>query len=68
MYRNELVTKAEVTADKSAVIKLDDGEENTVEIKGNGSAADKVTVERRTSDKKAGGKTSFGNKGEGIWT
>lgn len=33
MYRNELVTKAEVTADKSAVIKLDDGEENTVEIK-----------------------------------
>ena len=67
MYRNERVTKAEVTADKSAVIKLDDGEENTVEIKGNGSAADKVTVERRT-DQKSGGKTSFGNKGEGIWT
>lgn len=62
MYRNELVTKAEVTADKSAVIKLDDGEENTVEIKGNGSAADKVTVERRTSDKKAEVKLPSGTK------
>lgn len=61
MYRNELVTKAEVTADKSAVIKLDDGEENTVEIKGNGSAADKVTVERRT-DKKAEVKLPSGTK------
>ena len=27
MYRNERVTKAEVTADKGAVIKLDGGEE-----------------------------------------
>ena len=62
MYRNELVTKAEVPADKSAVIKLDDGEENTVEIKGNGSAADKVTVERRTSDKKAEVKLPSGTK------
>lgn len=62
MYRNKLVTKAEVTADKSAVIKLDDGEENTVEIKGNGSAADKVTVERRTSDKKAEVKLPSGTK------
>lgn len=62
MCRNELVTKAEVTADKSAVIKLDDGEENTVEIKGNGSAADKVTVERRTSDKKAEVKLPSGTK------
>lgn len=62
MYRNERVTKAEVTADKSAVIKLDDGEENTVEIKGNGSAADKVTVERRTSDKKAEVKLPSGTK------
>ena len=61
MYRNELVTKAEVTADKSAVIKLDDGEENTVEIKGHGSAADKVTVERRT-DKKAEVKLPSGTK------
>ena len=61
MYRNKLVTKAEVTADKSAVIKLDDGEENTVEIKGNGSAADKVTVERRT-DKKAEVKLPSGTK------
>ena len=61
MYRNERVTKAEVTADKSAVIKLDDGEENTVEIKGNGSAADKVTVERRT-DKKAEVKLPSGTK------
>lgn len=62
MYRNERVTKAEVTADKSAVIKLDDGEENTVEIKGNGSATDKVTVERRTSDKKAEVKLPSGTK------
>lgn len=62
MCRNERVTKAEVTADKSAVIKLDDGEENTVEIKGNGSAADKVTVERRTSDKKAEVKLPSGTK------
>lgn len=62
MYRNERVTKAEVTADKSAVIKLDGGEENTVEIKGNGSAADKVTVERRTSDKKAEVKLPSGTK------
>lgn len=62
MYRNERVTKAEVTADKSAVIKLDDGEENTVEIKENGSAADKVTVERRTSDKKAEVKLPSGTK------
>ena len=62
MYKNERVTKAEVTADKSAVIKLDDGEENTVEIKGNGSAADKVTVERRTSDKKAEVKLPLGTK------
>lgn len=62
MCRNELVTKAEVTADKSAVIKLDDGEENTVEIKGNGSATDKVTVERRTSDKKAEVKLPSGTK------
>ena len=61
MYRNERVTKAEVTADKSAVIKLDDGEENTVEIKGHGSAADKVTVERRT-DKKAEVKLPSGTK------
>lgn len=61
MCRNERVTKAEVTADKSAVIKLDDGEENTVEIKGNGSAADKVTVERRT-DKKAEVKLPSGTK------
>ncbi|MBS5095820.1 MAG: hypothetical protein KHZ17_04125 [Roseburia sp.] len=62
MYRNERVTKAEVTADKSAVIKLDDGEENAVELKGNGSAADKVTVERRTSDKKAEVKLPSGTK------
>ena len=62
MYRNKLVTKAEVTADKSAVIKLDDGEENTVEIKGHGSATDKVTVERRTSDKKAEVKLPSGTK------
>ena len=62
MYRNERVTKAEVTADKSAVIKLDGGKENTVEIKGNGSAADKVTVERRTSDKKAEVKLPSGTK------
>lgn len=62
MYRNERVTKAEVTADKSAVIKLDDGEENMVEIKGNGSATDKVTVERRTSDKKAEVKLPSGTK------
>lgn len=62
MCRNELVTKAEVTADKSAVIKLDGGEENKVEIKGNGSAADKVTVERRTSDKKAEVKLPSGTK------
>ena len=62
MYQNERVTKAEVAADKSAVIKLDDGEENTVEIKGNGSAADKVTVERRTSDKKAEVKLPSGTK------
>ena len=62
MYQNERVTKAEVAADKSAVIKLDDGEENTVEIKGHGSAADKVTVERRTSDKKAEVKLPSGTK------
>lgn len=62
MYRNERVTKAEVTADKSAVIKLDDGEEDTVEIKGNGSATDKVTVERRTPDKKAEVKLPSGTK------
>lgn len=62
MYQNERVTKAEVTADKSAVIKLDGGKENTVEIKGNGSAADKVTVERRTSDKKAEVKLPSGTK------
>lgn len=62
MYKNESVTKAEVTADKSAVIKLDDGEKNTVEIKGNGSATDKVTVERRTSDKKAEVKLPSGTK------
>lgn len=61
MCRNERVTKAEVTADKSAVIKLDDGEENTVEIKGHGSAADKVTVERRT-DQKAEVKLPSGTK------
>lgn len=61
MYQNERVTKAEVTADKSAVIKLDDGEENTVEIKGHGSAADKVTVERRT-DQKAEVKLPSGTK------
>ena len=62
MYQNERVTKAEVTADKSAVIKLDDGEENTVEIKGHGSAADKVTVERRTPDKKVEVKLPSGTK------
>ena len=61
MYKNERVKKAEVTADKSAVIKLDDGEENTVEIKGNGSATDKVTVERRT-DQKAEVKLPSGTK------
>lgn len=61
MYQNERVTKAEVAADKSAVIKLDDGEENTVEIKGSGLATDKVTVERRT-DKKAEVKLPSGTK------
>ena len=51
MYKNELVTKAEVPADKTAVIKLDD--KNTVETKGGGNASDKVTVVRRDTDKKA---------------
>ena len=51
MYKNELVTKAEVPADKTAVIKLDD--KNTVETKGDGNASDKVTVVRRDTDKKA---------------
>ena len=51
MYKNELVTKAEVPADKTAVIKLDD--KNTVETKGGGNASDKVTVVRRDKDKKA---------------
>lgn len=50
MYKNELVTKAEVPADKTAVIKLDD--KNTVETKGGGNASDKVTVVRRDTDKK----------------
>ena len=51
MYNNELVTKAEVPADKTAVIKLDD--KNTIETKGGGNASDKVTVVRRDTDKKA---------------
>ena len=51
MYKNELVTKAEVPADKTAVIKLDD--KKTVETKGGGNASDKVTVVRRDTDKKA---------------
>ena len=51
MYKNELVTKAEVPADKTAVIKLDD--KNTVETKGGGNASDKVTIVRRDTDKKA---------------
>ena len=51
MYRNELVTKAEVPADKTAEIKLDDT--NSVKTKGTGNASDKVTVERRSTDKKA---------------
>ena len=51
MYRNELVTKAEVPADKKAEIKLDDT--NSVKTKGTGNASDKVTVERRSTDKKA---------------
>lgn len=51
MYRNELVTKAEVPADKAAEIKLDDT--NSVKTKGTGNISDKVTVERRRTDKKA---------------
>ena len=51
MYRNELVTKAEVPADKAAEIKLDDT--NSVKTKGTGNTSDKVTVERRSTDKKA---------------
>ena len=51
MYRNELVTKAEVPADKTAEIRLDDT--NSVKTKGTGNASDKVTVERRNTDKKA---------------
>ena len=52
MYKNELVTKAEIPADKSATIKLDDGTTNLVETKGGGDASANVVVERR-SDKKA---------------
>ncbi len=51
MYRNELVTKAEVPADKTAEIRLDDT--YSVKTKGTGNASDKVTVERRSTDKKA---------------
>ena len=51
MYRNELVTKAEVPADKTAEIRLDDTD--SVKTKGTGNASDKVTVERRSTDKKA---------------
>lgn len=51
MYRNELVTKAEVPADKTAEIRLDDTD--SVKTKGTGNASDKVTVERRNTDKKA---------------
>ena len=51
MYRNELVTKAEVPADKAAEIKLDDT--NSAKTKGTGNISDKVTVERRRTDKKA---------------
>ena len=51
MYRNELVTKAEVPADKTAEIRLDDTD--SVKTKGTGNASDKVTVERSNTDKKA---------------
>lgn len=51
MYRNELVTKAEVSADKIAEIKLDDT--NSVVTKGTGNTSDRITVERRSRDKKA---------------
>ena len=51
MCRNELVTKAEVPADKTAEIRLDDTD--SVKTKGTGNASDKVTVERRRTDKKA---------------
>ena len=51
IYRNELVTKAEVPADKTAEIRLDD--KDSVKTKGTGNASDKVTVERRNTDKKA---------------
>lgn len=51
MYRNELVTKAEVPVDKTAEIRLDDTD--SVKTKGTGNASDKVTVERRSTDKKA---------------
>ena len=50
MYKNELVTKAEAPVDKTAEIKVDDT--NSVETKG-GNPPDKVTVERRSADKKA---------------
>ena len=51
MYKNEMVTKAEVPADKNGTIKLDDGDRNTITVKGGGSASDTVTVERRASEK-----------------
>lgn len=51
MCRNKLVTKAEVPADKTAEIRLDDTD--SVKTKGTGNASDKVTVERRRTDKKA---------------
>lgn len=50
MYRNELVTKAEVPADKKAEIKLDDT--NSVVTKGTGNASDNVIVKRRDTDNK----------------
>ena len=58
MYRNELVTKAEVPADKTAEIRLDDTD--SVKTKGTGNASDKVTVERRSTDKKADVKIASG--------
>ena len=49
MVDNELVKKAEVAANENASIKVDNTE--AVEVKGGGSASEKVTVERKTDGK-----------------
>lgn len=61
MKNNEHVTKAEVAADQSVTIEVDNT--NSVVLNGSGNAVDTVTVERRTTDSKVDVKLPSGAQG-----